>query len=144
MIDLSRGVVLPFRKIFSRLQLATDAGKGPLMIKNLSAITAYHAHIYFDEESAEKARVLREAIELEFKIEMGRFHEKPVGPHPRWSYQVAFNPEQFGSFIPWLVLNRGDLTIFVHAETGNELLDHTQHAIWLGPSEDLKLSMFEK
>jgi len=26
---------------------------------------------------------------------MGRFHEKPVGPHPMFSYQVHFKNEQF-------------------------------------------------
>jgi aromatic ring-cleaving dioxygenase len=114
------------------------------MIRNTSEILGYHAHVYFGAESADNARALREAIERQFDIEMGRFHEKPVGPHPRWSYQVAFKPEQFGDIIPWLALNRGDLTVFVHAETGDALADHTQHVIWLGPSDDLKVSMFEE
>tara|TARA_S200002703_G_scaffold153618_1_gene155372 strand:- start:270 stop:614 length:345 start_codon:yes stop_codon:yes gene_type:complete len=114
------------------------------MPKSTSDILGYHAHVYFGAESVEIARTLREEIERQFDIEMGRFHEKPVGPHPRYSYQVAFKPEQFGEIIPWLSLNREGLTVFVHAETGNELVDHTQHVIWLGPSEDLKISMFEK
>jgi DOPA 4,5-dioxygenase len=42
--------------------------------------------------------------------------------------------------VPWLVLNRGPLTVFTHAQTGNALKDHTDHVIWLGPSETLKLS----
>ena len=41
-----------------------------------------------------------------------------------------------------LVLNRGKLTVFTHAQTGNALKDHTQHVIWLGPSETLKLDQF--
>tara|TARA_E500000318_G_scaffold48629_1_gene45754 strand:+ start:8700 stop:9044 length:345 start_codon:yes stop_codon:yes gene_type:complete len=114
------------------------------MPKSTSDILGYHAHVYFGAESVEIARTLREEIERQFDIEMGRFHEKPVGPHPRYSYQVAFKPEQFGEIIPWLSLNREGLTVFVHAETGDELADHTQHVIWLGPSEDLKISMFEK
>lgn len=114
------------------------------MPKSTSDILGYHAHVYFGAESVEIARTLREEIERQFDIEMGRFHEKRVGPHPRYSYQVAFKPEQFGEIIPWLSLNREGLTVFVHAETGNELVDHTQHVIWLGPSEDLKISMFEK
>lgn len=113
------------------------------MPKDTSDILGYHAHVYFDEDSSEAARSLRETIEQTFDIEMGRFHEKPVGPHPRYSYQVAFTPEKFGEIIPWLALNRGDLTVFVHAETGDALADHTQNVIWLGPSENLKVSMFE-
>ncbi|UUX50295.1 DOPA 4,5-dioxygenase family protein [Nisaea acidiphila] len=114
------------------------------MPKETSEIKGYHAHIYFDSETAETARRLREEIERRFDIEMGRFHEKPVGPHPRFSYQVAFAPELFGTFIPWLALNREGLTVFVHAETGDELRDHTAHVFWLGESEGLKLDIFER
>ncbi len=35
------------------------------------------------------------------------------------------------------------LTIFAHANTGEDLADHTQHVIWFGPSEPLDLSIFE-
>jgi len=51
-------------------------------------------------------------------------------------------PEQFGGFAQWAVLNRRGLTIFAHAETGNDLADHTEHVIWFGPSETLDLSIF--
>ena len=71
-----------------------------------SAITNYHAHVYFDAESRERAYALRERITERFDIQMGRFHEKLVGPHPRWSYQVAFGPEVFQELVPWLMLNR--------------------------------------
>lgn len=114
------------------------------MTSEISEIEGYHAHIYFDAATADAARRLREDIESRFDIQMGRFHEKPVGPHPRYSYQVAFAPELFGSLIPWLALNRNGLTVFVHAETGDELRDHTAHVIWLGESEDLKLSVFAR
>ena len=46
--------------------------------------------------------------------------------------------------VPWLVLNRGRLTVFTHAQTGDALTDHTAHVIWLGPSETLELSQFRK
>ena len=113
------------------------------MTRSAADIQAYHAHVYFDADTTETARSLRVAIEENFDIEMGRFHERPVGPHPKNSYQVAFRPELFGTFIPWLALNRDGLTVFVHAETGEELADHTKHVIWLGPSEELKTSIFE-
>jgi DOPA 4,5-dioxygenase len=34
--------------------------------------------------------------------------------------------------MPWLMLNRGDLAILVHPETGRPKRDHLDHAIWLG------------
>jgi DOPA 4,5-dioxygenase len=32
--------------------------------------------------------------------------------------------------------------VFAHAETGDDLADHTQHVIWFGPSETLDTSIF--
>ena len=63
-----------------------------------------------------------------------------VGPHPRGSCQLAFQPELFGRVIPWLLEMRQGLTIFAHASTGDAIKDHTEHVIWLGPSEVLNLS----
>lgn len=46
--------------------------------------------------------------------------------------------------MPWLIQNRKGLTIFAHATTGDDLKDHTDHVIWLGPSEKLNLGVFRK
>jgi DOPA 4,5-dioxygenase len=62
-----------------------------------------------------------------------------VGPHPCWSYQVAFGPELFARIVPWLALNRGDLVVFVHPNTGDDLADHSKHVMWLGELMDLNL-----
>ena len=60
-------------------------------------------------------------------------------PHPCWSYQIAFAPALFGQIVPWLALNRGGLVVFVHPSTGDDLADHTDHAIWLGEQQELDL-----
>ena len=106
----------------------------------MSAITAYHAHVYFAAESREKARALCEAAGQAFQLSVGRMHDKPVGPHPRGSCQLAITPEQFSVVVPWLILNRAGLTVFAHAIMGDALEDHTDHVLWLGPSESLNLS----
>jgi DOPA 4,5-dioxygenase len=67
-------------------------------------------------------------------------HDAPVGPHPRGSCQLAFGAGAFAEVIPWLVLNRNGLTVFVHAQTGDVLKDHTEHVLWLGASETLDLA----
>ena len=105
----------------------------------MSPITGYHAHVYFDTASREKARDLCEAARQAFPLSVGRMQEGPVGPHPRQSCQLAFATEQFGELIPWLIVNRNGLTIFAHALTGDALKDHTDHVLWLGPSEPLNL-----
>jgi DOPA 4,5-dioxygenase len=59
-------------------------------------------------------------------------------------YQVAFAPETFAELMPWLALNREDLSILVHPETGDDLADHSDHAMWLGDSLTLRLEVFNK
>ena len=107
-------------------------------------IEDWHAHVYFDAESRDAAWALREKIEKAFDIVMGRFHEKPVGPHPRFSFQVHFKNEQLAPLLSWLTLHRGDLTVFTHPNTGHDLEDHRDRAIWMGQQVPLVLSIFTK
>ncbi len=104
-----------------------------------ATITGYHAHIYYDADSKETAAAVREGLEASFSVRMGRWHDRPVGPHPSWSYQIAFDPEQFATVVPWLALNRRGLIVFLHPETGDHLADHTEHAIWMGDRQELNL-----
>ncbi len=107
-----------------------------------TAIESWHAHVYFDASSRDAAWALREVIAaaLAGHMEMGRFHERPVGPHPMGSYQLAFVPAQFAAVVGWLTLNRGGLDVFVHPNTGDELADHRDRALWLGRSQALNLA----
>ena len=106
-----------------------------------SCTRSWHAHVYFGAGSRDAAWTLREAVtdQLGDSVQMGRFHERPVGPHPMWSYQIAFGPERFAQVVGWLTLNRGALDVFVHPNTDDELRDHRDCAIWLGRSHKLDL-----
>ena len=55
----------------------------------MSAITSYHAHVYYDAAEREKARRLCEAARAAFGVTVGRMHDGPVGPHPRGSCQLS-------------------------------------------------------
>jgi DOPA 4,5-dioxygenase len=105
-------------------------------------IRDFHAHIYFDADQIDGARALGGAARERFGVAEGHYHLRPVGPHPRGSCQLTVPAEQFGDVAQWLVLNRGEFTIFAHANTGDDLADHTRHVIWFGPSEPLNLSIF--
>jgi len=107
-------------------------------------IESYHAHVYFDEDTREPAQALRDAVSANFDIKMGRWHERPVGPHPMWSYQIAFEPEQFDSLVPWLMLNRGELIVLLHPNSGEGLQDHRDRPLWFGEPQELELGMFDK
>ena len=109
---------------------------------DVSLIRSWHAHVYFDAASRDRAWAFRERVvaRLGAGIEMGRFHERPVGPHPQWSYQVAFAPDRFAEVVGWLALNHGALDVFVHPNTGDELRDHRDSAIWIGRAYRLNLN----
>ena len=107
--------------------------------RSISDITGYHAHVYYDAGTKETAAEVRQAIEAQFDVRMGRWHDRPIGPHPRWSYQVAFQPELFSEIVPWLTMNRAGLVVFIHPETGDDIEDHTDFAIWLGEKVELNI-----
>ncbi|GJL83650.1 MAG: DOPA 4,5-dioxygenase [marine bacterium B5-7] len=104
----------------------------------------YHAHVYFDADRVDTAIELTERASKEFDVVAGRLHRKNVGPHPAWSQQLAFKADVYESLIEWLDQNRDDLTILVHANTGNHLQDHTEHAWWLGSPAILNLEIFKQ
>ncbi|GAB5470411.1 MAG: DOPA 4,5-dioxygenase family protein [Rhodospirillales bacterium] len=109
-----------------------------------ASVRGFHAHVYFSQETQAQAQRLCEQARDRFGLDMGRMHAKPVGPHPVWSCRLAFGPEKSGAVLTWLALNREGLTVFVHPETGDDLADHSRHAIWMGQMLPLKLEIFEE
>jgi aromatic ring-cleaving dioxygenase len=107
-------------------------------------IQSWHAHVYFDAVTIEKARRICTEASQRLGLTMGRVHEKPVGPHPDWSCQLAFGPEKIGDVIGWLATRREGLVVLVHPETGDELRDHTEHAVWMGAVRPLDTTIFAK
>jgi aromatic ring-cleaving dioxygenase len=118
----------------------TDRARAP----DPAVIAHYHAHIYYDPAaSRDRAERLRERIGAKFpQARLGRWHDEPVGPHPRSMYQVAFPSGMLATFLPWLMLNRDGFTILLHPETGDAYRDHTAHAVWFGAVLPLRLEVF--
>jgi aromatic ring-cleaving dioxygenase len=87
------------------------------------------------------------------ELRIYRFWTEPIGPHPIAMFEVnLFTPQQFGAFIPWLIITRGPLSVLVHPNTINpvtgeheeEERDHTQRATWMGERVILDLSVFKR
>jgi DOPA 4,5-dioxygenase len=112
--------------------------------QDASTISGYHAHIYYDEASRDRAAWLREQVALRFAVVLGRWREKPVGPHPQAMYQIAFKVSEFEKLVPWLMLNRQDLVILVHPETGDDVADHDVYPLWLGEKLDLNIDILRE
>ena len=124
-------------------RLRVGRGSAYMLRMTQTPIRDFHAHIYYDPEEVEQAKALASAAHGRFGIPVGHFHLRSVGPHPRGSVQLTVPTELFGDVAQFLALNRGPLTVFAHAETGDDRADHTDHVIWFGPSEALDLSLFD-
>ena len=109
------------------------------MTTDAAIIEDFHAHIYYDETTRDVAAAIRQNIEDKFEVRMGRWRDSPVGPHPQAMYQVAFAPAVLNQLVPWLMLNHGPLDILIHPNTGDDVPDHTAHALWLGNKLDLNI-----
>lgn len=104
-------------------------------------IEDYHAHIYYDAATRDVAAELREDIDYKFTVELGRWHDEPIGPHPQSMYQVKFATKEFPRIVPWLMLNRSGLSILVHPNSGDAYQDHATNALWLGNKLKLRLDV---
>ena len=113
-----------------------------------TTVDHYHAHVYYGEDDAmrEKAARLREAVWNKWpdKVQMGRFRDRPVGPHPTDMYQIEFGPDLFSEIVPWLMFNRDGLTILVHPGSEDAWRDHAWYPLWLGEKLDLRLGWLER
>lgn len=104
--------------------------------------SAYHAHVYFDASTLAFAQALCEQAGQQLNVQVGRVHERPVGPHPCWSCQLSFTSADFDQVVPWLDARRNGLDVLVHGLTGDNLKDHTDYAYWMGNAQTLNLEMF--
>ena len=97
----------------------------------------YHVHLYYDGGTKLHAANLHREIDRRFgkQVQFGRWRDQaPQGPHPVSHFQVTFPTELFDVLVPFLALNRGDLHILLHPNTGNGYEDHTKNVMWIGPS----------
>jgi hypothetical protein len=46
--------------------------------------------------------------------------------------QDGSTSSELGALVEWLVVHRTCLSVLIHPDTGNDLLDRTEHAVWLG------------
>jgi len=108
------------------------------------AFASYHAHVYYDAATRGQAAEVREALGAQFAVQLGRWHDTPVGPHPQGMYQVAFPAEEFPRVVPWLMAHHGPLAVLIHPNTDDDLGDHSDRALWLGDKLALNLEMFRE
>ena len=98
-------------------------------------IKSYHAHIYFDDDTYEKAALLRQWSIERFPVELGNWNLEPRGPHVTPSFYFGFTNDLLPIVVPWLQLNSLGLTILLHPNTNDPRADHLHYALWINRAQ---------
>jgi DOPA 4,5-dioxygenase len=109
-------------------------------------IAGYHAHLYFPTADPAEGAACQQRVRDRFgdAVTVGRFHAVPVGPHPVAMFQVAFPTAQLEAMVAWLIEHREGRSVLIHPRTGDDVADHRDHALWLGPALPLDLKFLEE
>ncbi|HEX4948727.1 MAG TPA: DOPA 4,5-dioxygenase family protein, partial [Blastocatellia bacterium] len=98
-------------------------------------IKSYHAHFYFDDDTYEKAALVRKWCIERFPVELGNWNLEPRGPHVTPSFYFGFTNDLLPIIVPWLQLNSLGLTILLHPNTDNPRADHLYYTLWVNRSQ---------
>jgi aromatic ring-cleaving dioxygenase len=98
-------------------------------------IKSYHAHFYFDEDTYEKAALVRKWSAERFPVELGNWNLEPRGPHVTPSFYFGFTNDLLPIIVPWLQLNSLGLTILLHPNTDDPRADHLYYTLWVNRSQ---------
>ena len=103
----------------------------------------FHVHIYFEPSALENARLLADRAEQTRLFTFVKLHEQAIGPHPTGMIEGHFNEPSYVPVLNWLEGNRGAFSVLIHHDTGNDFIDHTAGARWLGEEMPLDFNFFE-
>jgi len=102
-------------------------------------VLGWHCHIYFPMERRDVAVRLNSDIQDRFAIWDYRWLDRSNFLHPKPMFRFQFKREDLPDFLEYMTLNRDGLSILVHAITGDDVIDHSEHVMWLG--EPLSLNV---
>jgi DOPA 4,5-dioxygenase len=106
----------------------------------------YHAHIYYHPDQ----RPFAERLYLSIKMALGDCLQKVSalidaahGPHPIPTFEIHFDSSQLEKVVSFLKSHHGDLSVLIHQDNGDDVLDHSQNIEWLGEVVELDFGFFE-
>jgi DOPA 4,5-dioxygenase len=112
----------------------TESGL-PVKPRAFTDIKSYHAHFYFDQDTYEKAALIRRWSGERFPVEMGDWNLQPRGPHVTPSFYFGFTNDLLPVIVPWVQLNSLGLTILLHPNTDDPRADHLYYTLWVNRSQ---------
>lgn len=103
----------------------------------------FHVHVYFESHSLDRARRWASDADRTGLFELVKFHSRPVGPHPTGMIEAHFSEPSYAFILKWLESNRGEFSVLIHQDTGDDFKDHTDDIRWLGKEVPLKFDFFD-
>ena len=103
----------------------------------------YHAHIYFEPDELEIARLWSKRAGVLGFFKLISFREYPIGPHPTGMIEAHFSEPDYVQVIEWLKVHHGVFSVLIHQDTGDDFKDHTDGICWLGKELPLKFDFFK-
>lgn len=123
-------------------------------IKYVEPIEFYDFHVYYFariDKSRKEAFDLLDKLLVDFQkyslegsiIVKKLPNDVVIGPHPTQFWEVDVKrPEIFVRVLGWFQLNHGNLSVLIHPQTGDDLKDHTERALWLGDKLPILTDVF--
>jgi DOPA 4,5-dioxygenase len=105
-------------------------------------ISEFHAHVYYTGETRASASALSGALSslAGGRLKFSTLSDGPRGPHVTPMFGVDIPAADLPEVLAYLMTRHGPHAVLIHPVTGNELLDHTHHALWLGMPQPLDLA----
>lgn len=109
-------------------------------------VTEFHAHVYYMNGpggTRESAAALREALQAMAggRLKCHTLSDGPRGPHVMPMFGADIPAADLPEVLAYLMQAHGPHPVLIHPVTGNELMDHTHHASWIGPTQPLDLKV---
>lgn len=111
-------------------------------MRPLIRAASYHAHVYFQDHQVARAEALQAAAgeALGAIATVWPLRRTRVGPHLAPMFEIEFTDAHREAVVGWVKANHGELPVLLHPETGDDLTDHHDHAVWLGEELGVDLS----
>ena len=93
---------------------------------------SYHAHVYWDSPDKKEIAMWMRPLLKSMDCKLGTIHDKPVGPHPQAMYQVEYTSRNRAAVENFIRQNCQHLSVLLHEDTGDHVIDHTLRARWIG------------
>ena len=103
----------------------------------------YHIHIYFEPSLLESAQQLKTKAVQSGLFEVVKLYESPIGPHPTGMIEIHFKELDYEKSYNWVDAHRGEFSVLIHEDTGDDYKDHTKGSVWLGQKQPLNFDFFK-